>query len=195
MYKLAYAYICTCFKTTVLIGSCGNATILSFSCYDMSPSLWPHTAACQVPLSSTASWILFKLMSIESVMPSNHLILCHPLLLPPSIFPSIRVFSSESALSIRWPKYWSVSFSNSPSNEYLGLISFRVDWCDLAVQGTLKSLLWHHNFKASVLRQTSFFMVQFLYPYLTTGKAIALTRQTFVGKVTSLLFKCCLSWS
>ena len=188
MCKLAYAYICTCFKTTVLIGSCENARILSFSCYDMSPSLWPPTAARQVSLSSTASWILLKLMSIESVMPSNHLLLCHPLLLPPSIFPSIRVFSSESALYIRWPKYWSISFSNSPSNEYLVLISFRVDWCDLAVQGTLKSLLWHHNFKASILCQTAFFMVQVSYPYLTTGKTIALTIWTFVGKVTSLLF-------
>ena len=128
-------------------------------------------------------------MSIESVMPSNHLILCHPLLLPPSIFPSIRVFSSESALHIRWPKDWSFSFSISPSNEYSGLISFRMDWLDLlAVQGTLKCLLQHHSSKASILRHSAFFIVQLSHPYTTTGKTIALTRRTFVGKVMSLLF-------
>ena len=122
-------------------------------------------------------------------MPSNHLILCHPLLLPPSIFPSIRVFSNESVLHIRRPKYWSFSFSISPSNEYLGLISFGIDWLDLlAVQGTLKSLLQHHSSKASILQCSSFFMVQLSRPYMTTGKTIALTRQTFVGKVMSLLF-------
>ena len=122
-------------------------------------------------------------------MPSNHLILCHPLLLPPSIFPSIRIFSNESALHIRWPKYWSLNFSISPSNEYSRLISFRMDWFDLlAVQGTLKSLLQHHSSKASILRHSAFFMVQLSYPYMTTGKTIALTRQTFVGKVMSLLF-------
>ena len=129
-------------------------------------------------------------MSIESVMPSNHLILCHPVLLPPSIFPSIRVFSNESVLCIRWPKYWSFSFNISPSNEYSGLISFRMDWLDLlAVQGTLKSLLQHHSSKASILQHSAFFIVQLLLPYMTTGKTIALTRRTFVGKVMSLLFK------
>uniref|UniRef100_A0AC11DHJ8 Uncharacterized protein n=2 Tax=Ovis aries TaxID=9940 RepID=A0AC11DHJ8_SHEEP len=128
-------------------------------------------------------------MSIESVVPSNHLILCHPLLLLPSIFPSIRVFSNESALRIRWPKYWSFSFNISPSNEHPGLISFRMDWLDLlAVQGTLKSLLQHHSSKASILRHSPFFIVQFTHPYMTTGKTIALTRWTFVGKVMSLLF-------
>ena len=121
-------------------------------------------------------------------MPSNHLILCHPLLLPPSIFPSIRVFSNESALRITWPKYWSVRFNISPSNEYSGLISFRMDWLDLlAVQGTLKSLLQHHSSKASILRCSAFFIVQLSHPYMTTGKTIAVTRWTFVGKVMSLL--------
>ena len=127
--------------------------------------------------------------AIEAVMPSNHLILCCPLLLPPSIFPSIRVFSNESALRIRWPKYWSFSFSISPSNEYSGLISFRIDWFSLlAVQGTLKSLLQHHSSKASILQCSAFFIVQLSHPYMTTGKPIALTRRTFVGKVMSLLF-------
>ena len=122
-------------------------------------------------------------------MPSNHLILCHPLLLLPSIFPSIRVFSNESVLLIRWPKYWSFSFSISPSNEYSGLISFRMDWLDhLAVQGTLKSLLQHHSSKPSILLRSAFFIVQLSHPYMTTGKTIALTRRTFVGKVMSLLF-------
>ena len=128
-------------------------------------------------------------MSIELVMPSNPLILCCPLLLLPSIFPSIRVFSNESALHVRWPKYWRFSFNISPSNEYPGLISFRIDWLDLlAVQGTLKSLLQHHSSKASILRCSAFFIVQLLHPYMTTGKTIALTRWTFVGKVISLLF-------
>ena len=128
-------------------------------------------------------------MSIESVMPSNHLILCHPLLLLPSIFPSIRVFSNESALCMRSPKYWGFSFNISPSNEHTGLISFRMDWLDLlSVQGTLKSHLQHHNSKASILRFSSFFIVQRSHPYMTTGKTIALTRRTFVGKVMSLLF-------
>ena len=128
-------------------------------------------------------------MSVKSVMPSNHLILCCPLLLPPSIFPSIRVFSSESALYIRWPKYWSFSFNISPSNEHPRLISFRMDWLDLlAVQGTLKSLLQHHSSKASILWCSTFFIVQLSHPYMTTGKTVALTRQTFVGKVISLLF-------
>ena len=128
-------------------------------------------------------------MSTESVMPSNHLILCRPLLLLPSIFPSIRVFSKESTLYSRWPKYWSFSFNISPSSEHSGLISFSIDWLDLlAVQGTLKSLLQQHNSKASIPRRLAFFIVQFLHPYMTTGKTIALTRQTFVGKVVSLLF-------
>ena len=139
---------------------------------------------CQVSIS----WSPPKLMSIESVMPSNHLILCRPLLLLPSIFPSIRVFSNESVLHIRWPKYWNFSFSINPSNEYSGLISFRMDWFDpLAVQGTLKSLLQHHSSKQSILR-CSAFIVQLSHPYMTTGKTIALTRRTFVGKVMSLLF-------
>ena len=132
---------------------------------------------------------LFKLMSIESVMPSNHLVLCHPLLFLPSVFPSIRVFSDESVLCIRWPKDWSFNFSISTSNEHPGLISFRMDWLDLhAVQGTFKSLFQHHNSKASIIWHSAFFTVQFSHPYMTTGKTIALTRQTFVGKVMSLLF-------
>ena len=143
----------------------------------------PWTAACQACLSITNSQSLPKPMSIESVMPSNHLVLCHPLLLLPSIFPSIRVFSNESALCIRWPKYWSFSFNISPSNEHPGLISFRMDWLDLlAVQGTLKNLLQHHSSKASILRHSAFFIVQLSHPYMTTGKTIALTRQTFVDK-------------
>ena len=149
----------------------------------------PWTAARQASLSITNSRSLLKLTSIESVIPSNHLILCHPLLLLPSIFPSIRVFSNESALRIRWPKYWSFSVSISPSNEHPGLISFRMDWLDLlAVQGTLKSLLQHHSSKASVLLCSAFFMVQLSHPYMTIAKTIALTRQTFVDKVMSLLF-------
>ena len=128
-------------------------------------------------------------MSTESVIPSNHLILCHPLLFPLSTFPSIRVFSNESALRIRWPKYWSFSFSISPSNEYSGLISFRMDWLDLlAVQETLKSLLQHHSSKASILQHSAFFVVQLSHPYMTAGKTTALIRQTFIGKVMSLLF-------
>ena len=134
-------------------------------------------------------------MSIELMMPSSHLILCRPLRLPPSIFPSIRVFSNESVLHIRWPKYWSFSFNISPSNEYSELISFRMDWLDLlAVQGTLKSLLQHHSSKASILWHSALFIVQLSHPYMTTGKTIALTRQTFVGKVMSLLFNM-LGWS
>ena len=149
----------------------------------------PWTAACQASLSITNTQCLFKLMSIESVMPSNHLILCHPLLLPPPIFPSIGVFSNESVLPIRWPKYWSFSFSISSSSEHSGLISFRMNWLDLlAVQGTLKSLLQHHSSKASVPQHSAFFMVQLLHPYMTTGKTIALTRRTSVGIVMSLLF-------
>ena len=149
----------------------------------------PWTAICWASLSNTNSQSLLKLMSIESVMPSNHLILCYPLLLLPSIFSNIMVFSNESALRIRWPKYWSFSFSISPSSEYSGLISFRTDWFDpLAVQGILKSLLQHHTSKASVLQCSDFFIVQHSHPYITTEKNIALTRQTFVGKVMSLLF-------
>uniref|UniRef100_A0AC11DEK8 Uncharacterized protein n=1 Tax=Ovis aries TaxID=9940 RepID=A0AC11DEK8_SHEEP len=157
----------------------------------------PSTAACQVSLSITNSRRTSKPLSIESVMPSNHLILCHPLLLLPSVFPSIRVFSNESALRIRWPKDWSFSFNISPSSEHLGLISFRMDWLDLlAVQGTLKSPLQHHSTKASILRHPAFFIVQLSHPYVTTGKTIALTRWTFVGKVMSPLpLIRCLAWS
>ena len=150
----------------------------------------------QVSLFFTMSQSLLKLMSIESMMPSNHLILCHLLLFPPSIFPSIRVFSSESVLHIRWPKYWSFSFSISPSNGYSGLISFRMDWLDLlAVQGTLKSLLQHYSSKASILLCSAFFIVQLSHPYVTTGKTLALTRWNFAGKVMYLLFNICLGWS
>ena len=149
----------------------------------------PMAAARQASLSITNSQSLLKLTSIQSVMPSNHLILCCPLLLLPSIFPSIRVFSSESVLCLRWSKYRSFSFSLSPSNEYSGLISFRMDLLDLlAVQGTLKSLLQHHSSKASILWRSAFFIVQLSQPYMTTGKTIALTRWIFVGKVMSLLF-------
>ena len=149
----------------------------------------PWTTACQTSLSITNSQSPPKPISIESVMPSNHLILCCHLLLLPSIFPSIRVFSNESALHIMWPKYWSFSFNINPSNEHPELISFRMDWLDLlAVQGTLKSLLQHHSSKASVLRRSAFFIVQLSHPYMTTGKIIALTRRTSVGKVMSLLF-------
>ena len=163
---------------------------VQFSCSVGSDSETPWTAAHQVSLSITNSRSLFKLMSIELVMPSSHLILFYPLLLLPSIFPSIRVFSNESVLHIRWPKYWSFSFSISPSNEYSGLIPFRIDWFDLlAVQETLKSLLQYHSSKASILQHSAFFMVQLSHPCMTTRKTIALTRQTFVGKVMSLLFK------
>ena len=153
---------------------------------------WP--AAWQASLSIINSQSLLKLMSNESVMPSNRLILCCPLLILPSIFPSIRVFSNESVLCIRWPKYWSFSFSISPSNEHLGLISFRMDWLDLlAVQGTLKNLLQHHSSKASILWRSAFFIVQLSYPSMTTGKTIALTRWTFVDKIRFLIW--CLGWS
>ena len=155
----------------------------------MSNSVTPWTEACQASLSITSSWSLLKLMSIKSVIPSYHHIICHPLLLLPSIFPSIRAFSNESVLLIRWPKYWSFSFNISPSNEHPGRISFRMDWLDLlAVQGTLKSLLQHHSSKASILLCSSFFIVQLSHPYMTTGKTIALTRWIFVCKVMSLLF-------
>ena len=155
---------------------------VQFSHSGVSDSSWPPwTAACQATLPITNSWSLLKLMFIESVMPSNHLIFCHPLLLLPSIFPSIRVFSNESALCMRWPKYWSFSFNISPSNEYPGLMFFRMDWLDLlAVQGTLKSLLQHHGSKASILRRWTFFIVQLSHPYMTTGKTKALSRWTLL---------------
>ena len=149
----------------------------------------PMDCSTPDPVPITNSWNLLKLMSIELVMPSNHLILCHLLLLPPSIFPSIRVFSNESVLCIRWPKDWHFSFSITPSNKYSWLISFRMGWLDLlAVQRTLKSLLQHHSTKASILQHSAFFIVQLSHPYMTTGKTKALTRWTFVGKVMSLLF-------
>ena len=169
--------------------------IREFSSVQLLSRVWlfttPWTTACQASLSITNSRSSHKPMSIDSVMPSSHLILCRPLLLLPSIFPSIRVFSNESALRIRWPNYW--SFSISPSNEYSGLISFRMDWLDLfAAQGTLKSQ--YHSSKASILLRSAFFMVQLSHPYMTTGKPTALTRQTFVSKVMSLLFNIlCLS--
>ena len=156
----------------------------------------PWSAAGQAYLSITNSRSLPTLMFIQSVMPFNHLILCRPLLFPPSIFPSIRVSSDESVLPIRWPKYWSFSLNITPSNKHSGLISLRMDWLDLlAVQGTLKSLLQHHSSKASVLPRSAFFIVQLSHPYMTTGKTIALTGWTFVSKVMSLLFICCLGWS
>ena len=166
---------------------------LQFSSVQLLSPVWlfatPWTAACQASLSITNSQSVLKLMPIESVMPSDHLILCCPLLLLPSIFPSIRVFSTESVLRIRWPMDWSFSLSISPSNENLGLISFRMDWLDLlAVQENLKSLLQHHGSKASILLCSAFFIVQLSQPYMTVGKTMALTRCTFVGKVMSLLF-------
>ena len=154
------------------------SSVQSLSCVQLFATPW--TAAHQASLSITNTQSLLKLMSIESVMPSNHLIFCHPLLLLPSIFPSIRVFSNESVLCIRWPKYWSLSFKISPSNEYSGLISFQMDWLDLlAVQGSLKSLLQHHSSKASILQHSPFFILQLSHPDITTGKTIALTRWTF----------------
>ena len=159
--------------------------VQAFSCLQLFAT--PGTAACQASLSIINSWSLLKLMSIELVMPSNHLILCHPLLLLPSVFPSIRTFSNKSVLCITWPKYR--SFSISRSNEHSGLISFRMDWLDLlAVQGTLKSPLQHHSSKASILQCSAFFIVQLSHSYMTTGKTIALTRWTFVGKVIILCY-------
>ena len=161
----------------------------------MSDSLRSHRLQHARPPCPSPSHRAGSLMSIKSVMPSNHLILCHPLLLPPSIFPSIWVFSNESVLCIRWPEDWSFNFSISPSNEYSGLISFRMDWFDLfAVQGTLKSLLQHRSSRASVLQYSAFFIVQLSHPHMTTGETIALTRWTFVGKVMSLFLICCLGW-
>ena len=162
------------------------SSVLSLSHVQLFATPW--IVARHASLSITNSWSSLRLMSIELVMPSSHLILCHPLLLLPPIPPSIRVFSNVSTLRRRWPKYWSFSFSISPSKEHPGLISFRMDWLDLlAVQGTLKSLLQHHSSKASILRRSAFFTVQLSHPYMTTGKTIVLTRWTFVGKVMSLL--------
>ena len=157
------------------------SSVQSLSRVQLFVTIW--IAAHQVSLSITNSWGLLKLLSIESVMPCNRLILCHPLFLTPSIFPSIRVFSDESVLLTRWPKYWNFSFNISPSNEYSGLIFFRIDWLDLlAAQGTLKSLLQHHSSKASILRRSAFCIVQLSHPYMTTGKTIALTRWTLLTK-------------
>ena len=169
-------------------GAVARLLVQSFSCVRLFATPW--AAAHQASLSITNSRSLPKLMSIELVMPTNHLILCHPLLLLPSVLPIIRVFSNESVLCSRWPKYWSFSFSISPSNEYSGLISFRTDRFDLAVQGILKSLLQYHSSKASILRCSAFFILQLSHPYMTTGKTIALTRWTFVSKVMFLI--CCL---
>jgi len=166
-----------------------NRLSVQFICSVVSYSAYPWIAAHQASLSITNSWSLLKLMSIKSVMPSKHLIFCCPLLLLPPIPPCIKVFSNESTLCMRWPKYWSFSFSIIPSNEHPGLISFRMDWLDLlVVQGTLKSLLQHHSSKASIIWHSAFFTVQLSHPYMTTGKTIVLTRWTFVGKVMSLLF-------
>ena len=176
-YHINFIYICVCISS-----------VQSLSRVQLFATPW--TAAHQASLLITNFWNLLRLMAIELVMPSHHLILCHSLLLSPSIFPSIRVFSSESVLCIRWPKYWSFRFSISPSNEHSVLISFRMDWLDLLiVQGTLKSLLQHHSSKASILQRSAFFIGQLAHhPYMTTVKTIALTRQTFLGKVMSLLF-------
>ena len=187
---------CACMRTVVFHETVGISTCLDSVQFSSLQSLsrvrhlaTPWTAVCQASLSITNSQSPPKPMSIQSVMPSNHLILHRPLLLLPSIFPSIRVFSNESALHIRWPKYWSFSFNISPSNEHPGLISFRMNWLDLlAVQETLKSLLQHHNSKASILLCSAFFIVQLSHPYMTMGRTIALTRRTFFGKVMSLLF-------
>ena len=189
MYQHLYLFYCRVVFCCLVVPQFADG--LQFSSVAQScPTLCdPWTAARQASLSITNPRSLLRFMSIESVMPSNHLILCHPLLLLPSIFPSIRVFSSESVLHIRWPKYWSFSISISPSSEYSGLISFRMDWLDfLAVQGTLKRLLQHHTSKASVLQHSAFFIVHLSHPYTTTGKTIALPRRTFDGKVMSLLF-------
>ena len=184
-------------NTVALIRSSGLFICChQFSSFQPLSRVWlfatPWTAVYQASLSITSSRILLKLISIKLVMPSNYLILCRPLLFLPSIFPSIRVFSNESALHIRWPKYWSFSYNISPSNEHSRVISFRMDSLDLlAVQETLKSLLQHHSSKASILQHSAFFTVQLSHPYMTTGKTIALTRHTFVGKVMSLLY----NWS
>ena len=182
IFMLCVREVCQLFNSSIQFSS-----FQSLSCVQLFVTPW--TSACQASLSITNSGSLPKLMSIESVVPSNHLIFCCPLLLLPSIFSSIRFFSNESALNIRWSKYWSFSFNISPSNEHPGLISFRMDWLDLlAVQGTLRSLLQHHSSKASILQRSDFFIVQLSHPYMATGKNTALTRWTFVGKVMSLLF-------
>ena len=179
--------ICSCTLSNILDKYSNNQFSSVQSLSHVRLFVTPWSTEHKASLSITNSPSLLKLMSIESVMPSNHLIFFCQLLLPPSIFPSIRVLSFESVLCIRWAKYWSFSFSISPSNEYPGLISFRMDWLDLlAIQGTLKSLLQHHSSKASILRCSVFFSVQYSYPYMTTGKTIALTRWTFIGKVMSL---------
>ena len=173
-----------------------NMIFSHFSSSVISDSLWTSwTAAQQASLSITNSWTMLKLMSVESVMPSRHLILCHPLLVLPSIFPSIRVFSSESVLCIRWPKYWNFSFSISP-NEYSGLISFRIDWFDLlTVQGTLESLCQHHSSKASIVWCSAFFIVQLSHPYMTTGKTVAWLDGSLSAKKCLCFLICCLGWS
>ena len=182
--EILFCGISICLLSTFLF--CQFSSVQSLSRVRLFVTPW--IAACQASLSITNSWSLPKPMSIQSVMPSSHLILCRPLLLLPPILSSIRVFSNESTLRMRWPKYWSFSFSISPSSEHPGLVSFRMDWLDLlAVQRTLKSLLQHHSSKASILRHSAFFIVQLSHPYMTTGKTIALTRQTFVDEVTSLL--------
>ena len=178
----------------VAISFSSQFSSVQFSCSVVSNSATPWIAAHQASLSTTNSWSLLKPMSIKSVMPFSHLILCHPLLLPPSIFPSIMVFSNEPTLCVRWPEYWSFSFNISPSNEHPGLISFRMDWGDLlAVQETLKSLCQHHSSKTSIFRCSAFFTIQLSHPYTTTGKTIALIRWTFVGKILSLFFNIALS--
>ena len=194
LYSILFLYF-TVHKHVLFIYLC-----IFFSSVQLLSHVWlfvtPWFAACQASLSITNFWSLPKLMSIESVMPSSHLILCRPLLLLPPIPPSIRIFSNESVLHIRWPKYWSFSFNISPSNEHPGLISFRMDWLDLlAVQGTLKSVFQHHSSKASILRCSAFFTVQLSNPYMTTGKTIALTRRTFVGEVISLIFIFLFFWN
>ena len=176
-----------------MLGEAGKGLVVLFSSVQSLSHIrllaTPWTAPCQASLSNTNSQSLLKLMSTELVIPSNHLILCHPLLLPSSIFPSIRVFSNESVLCIRWPKYWCFSFNINPSNEYSGLISFRIDWFDLlAVQGTLKSLLQHHSSKASILQHSALFIVQLSHPYVTTRKTISLTIWICFSKAMSLHF-------
>ena len=192
IYNLVLWEMCPCRGNALSKWPMCIIPLVRFSSVQLLSRVWlfatPWTAACQASLSITNSRSPPKPMSIKSVMPSNHLILCRPLLLLPSTFPSIRVFSNESALHIRWPKFWSFSLSISPSNEHPGLISFRMDWLDiLAVKGTPKSLFQHHSSKASILRHSAFFTVKLSHPYMTTGKTIALTRRTFVGKVMSLL--------
>ena len=189
IYSVALVIICIFWRLFIL--SCSMSSPGHCCCFQSLSHIWlfvtPWTAARQAFLSFTISKSLLKFMSVESVMPSNHFIICCPLLILPSIYHSIRVFSNKSVLCIRWPKYWSFSFSISPSSEYSGLISFRMDWWDLlAVQGTCKSLLQHHTSKASILQCSDFFILQFSHPYMTTGK-IALIIWTFVGKVMSLL--------